>query len=351
MKHEPLVIMIPGDLHLTEPGLDNHQVGRWAVEQANTLIHPDVVQFIGDNVQNGTQAQFDLFKRLAEPLQMPWYALVGDHDLDQERSDGLFRANVGAGFGTCMLKGHRLIRLHTQEAKPLGLSFEQLDWFRQQVDFGLSAGERVVVFQHNYPYQIWEDFAGPGADVWREIVQTRRITAIFSGHTHYWQIANDGRNVCVAGRSIGDPEGGPPGYTLVFLHNEDLAVCYRTIQDSEPIVLITHPRDYLLALGPAHVVSGRDCVRARIWSRRPLATVQYRLDSGPWMPLEPVGCQDWAGPLGGDKLAKGQHSVHVVAETENGTCGEQAIDFPVDATGRFTAVPGVRPLVSATAFC
>ncbi|AWM40264.1 hypothetical protein GobsT_12770 [Gemmata obscuriglobus] len=24
-----------------------------------------------------------------------------------------------------------------------------------------------MVFQHNYPYQIWEDFAGPGADEFR----------------------------------------------------------------------------------------------------------------------------------------------------------------------------------------
>ena len=57
-------------------------------------------------------------------------------------------------------------------------------------------------------------------------MQTRRIAAIVTGHTHYDQIANDGRNVAIALRSIGDPEGGAPGYAVVYLHGTDLAVAY-----------------------------------------------------------------------------------------------------------------------------
>ena len=123
-----------------------------------------------------------------------------------------------------------------------------------------------MVFQHNYPYQIWEDFAGPGIDDWRAIVQTRRIAAIVCGHTHYWQVANDGRNVVVATRSIGDPEGGPPGYTLGYFHGDDLAVAYRSVEDDGPVVLVTHPRDVLLATGSRHVIAGHDHLRVRTWS-------------------------------------------------------------------------------------
>jgi hypothetical protein len=56
------------------------------------------------------------------------------------------------------------------------------------------------------------------------------LTVILAGHTHYWQIANDGRNVAIAMRSIGDPEGGPPGYALAFFHGDDFAVLYRTAE-------------------------------------------------------------------------------------------------------------------------
>jgi hypothetical protein len=115
-----------------------------------------------------------------------------------------FRAHVGETSGAFSLRGFRFIRLDTQEARPLRLLPEQIDWFRSEVDAALAAGERVVIFQHNYPYQIWEDFAGPGIDDWRAIVQTRRITAIVCGHTHYGQVANDGRNVALAHANQGD---------------------------------------------------------------------------------------------------------------------------------------------------
>ena len=33
---------------------------------------------------------------------------------------------------------------------------------------------RVVIFQHHYPYQVWEDFDGPGIDTWRDPTHAAR---------------------------------------------------------------------------------------------------------------------------------------------------------------------------------
>lgn len=348
---EPVVVVIPGDLHLTEPGLPNHKAALRAVEDANELIRPDFVQFIGDNVQDGTAEQFALFRSLAARVEAPWFALVGDHDALGDPGAARFREHVGASFGSVAVRGFRFVRLNTQEARPVGLSAAQVEWFRGEVDAALAAGERVVVFQHNYPYQIWEDFAGPGIDAWREVVQTRRVHAIVCGHTHYWQAANDGRNAVVAVRSIGDPEGGSPGYAVAAFHGDDFAIAYRAVEERGPLVLVTHPREALLATGPAHVVQRADEVRARVWSPVPVARVEARANDGPWVPmvLAPNGL--WRAPLPGGRLSKGVHRLTVRAEGASGESGERGTEFAVDPTGRYTAVPAARPVVTSTNFC
>jgi 3',5'-cyclic-AMP phosphodiesterase len=348
---EPVVVVVPGDLHLINPELDNVRATRWVVEQVNDLIRPDFVQFIGDNVQDATEAQFQLFNELRGPLNVRHYALIGDHDIKNDPGALAFRRHVGQPCGAMSLRGFRFIRLNTQESRPLGISVEQIDWFRAEVDGALARGERVVVFQHNYPYQIWENFAGPGIDDWRAVVQTRRIEAIICGHTHYWQVANDGRNVAIATRSIGDPEGGPPGYTLVYFRGDDLAATYRSVGDTSPAVLVTHPREKLLATGPRHIVRGADQVVVRTWSKPGVTAVRYRIDYGPWCGLETLNDGHWTGLLPGDRLAKGEHLLEVAAVTRDGSPGQQRIEFMVDPSGRYTAVPEARPVVTSTAFC
>jgi 3',5'-cyclic-AMP phosphodiesterase len=164
------------------------------------------------------------------------------------------------------------------------------------------------------------------------------------------QVANDGRNPVVATRSIGDPEGGGPGYLILHCHGDDLALTYRTVVDSGPIILITHPRDSLLATGPAHVVRGTALARARIWSSDPLAAVRGCCDADAWTNLEPDDAGDWGFRLP-PVLSKGQHSVEVRAIDIAGRTGSQRLEFAADPTGRYTAIPHVRPPVRATQFC
>lgn len=348
-NNRPIIVMIPGDLHLTEAGLPNHKAALWAVSQANEFISPDFVQFIGDNVQNGTPDEFTLFHDLTNQLHMPWYALVGDHDAQGDPEAIQFRKHVDDTCGSVSLGGFRFFRLNTQEGRPVGLSKEQIGWFRAEVEAAIADRERIVVFQHNYPYQIWEDYAGPGIDEWREVVQTRIIHAIITGHTHYWQMANDGRNALVTTRSIGDPEGGPPGYTLAVFDGEDFAIAFRSTNDLGPLVLITHPREAILATRPIHIVKGMDEVRAQVWSTSTTEAVGFRVDDGQWVPMKHDGERTWRAPLPGDKLMKGRHTLSVRAEAEQS--GEQEIEFIVDATGRYTAIPTVHPVVTATNFC
>jgi hypothetical protein len=59
----------------------------------------------------------------------------------------------------------------------------------------------------------------------------------------------------------------------------------------------------------------------------------------------------WGHPLPGDQLNKGEHTLEALAVDKAGRRGSQRIGFMVDATGRYTAIPMVRPVVIGTAFC
>jgi Icc protein len=349
--NDAVVFVVPGDLHLTKPGLDNHKAALWMVDDVNNLIRPDFVQFIGDNVQNAREEEFQLFREIRDRLLVPSDVLVGDHDVHDDSRAEKFRRFVGDTYGVTSLHGFCFLRLNTLEHRPLGFSDRQVRWFAEQLSEILGRGERAVVFQHHYPFKVWEQFDGPGIEAWREVVQTRRISAIFTGHTHYGQTANDGRNVAITTRSIGDPEGGPPGYTLAYLHGEDLAVTYRSTDDRGPVVLITHPRDKLLAIGLRHIVNGSDHVYVRIWSAETVTSVQGRVDQEDWFDLQPLAPGIWGHPLRGDQLTKGEHTLEAQADDKAGGKGSQRIGFMVDATGRYTAIPMVRPVVTGTAFC
>jgi hypothetical protein len=349
--YAPVVVVWPGDLHLETSDRENYRCAEAVIEQINTLVKPDFVQFAGDNVQHATLDQFQLFSDLCSRLTVPWYPLVGDHDAHHDPQANAFRAKFGDTYGAMSLKGFRFIRLNTMEYRPLGLSREQVIWFRYEVDKAITRRERIVIFQHHYPYQIWEDFSGPGIDEWREIVVTRPITAIFAGHTHYGQIANDGRNVSIATRSIGDPEGGPAGYSLIYLFRDDLAVTHRAVDDHGPIVLVTHPRDVLLALNAKHIVSGQAPCEVRIWSMTPVTSIKGMLTDGESFDFKHVSARNWSCILPGDRMPKGENELAVEAEDASGAVGRSRIKVMVDRSGRYTAFPRVWPEVFETKFC
>jgi Icc protein len=138
---------------------------------------------------------------------------------------------------------------------------------------------------------------------------------------------------------------------LLYLRGDDLAVTYRSMEARGPVVLVTHPRERLLATCRRHIVSGPDRVVVRTWSDPRVWAVRCRIDEGDWASLESSEDGNWSAPLPGDRLAKGEHILEVVAVASDDTEGSQRIGFTVDSTGRYTAVPEARPAVTSTAFC
>jgi predicted phosphodiesterase len=351
MNPKAVVFVWPGDLHLESADRPNYKTALWMADEVNELIRPDFVQFAGDNVQHARDNEWKLFHDVTSKLRMPFHALVGDHDAHHDPGCRAYQARLGATYQAFTVGDYRFICLNTMQYRPLGLSDEQAIWFSYEVDAALARGERVVVFQHHYPFQVWEDFAGPGIVEWRKVIQTRPIIALFAGHTHYGQMANDGRNIYVATRSIGDPEGGPAGYAIVHLDGEEVASTYRSVEDRGPIALITHPRRVILAMKPAHIVTGPAEGRVRGWSNEKITSAEARIDEGPWIDMRKTGDMTWSFPIPGDTLNKGEHMLEARLIDEQKSQGSDRITFACDLSGRYNAYPTVEPVVKETKFC
>ena len=164
-------------------------------------------------------------------------------------------------------------------------------------------------------------------------------------------MANDGRNIYVATRSIGDPEGGAAGYAIVHLDDEDIALTYRTTEQKGPIALITHPRRVILATRAAHIITGPGECRARGWSSTPIKSAQARIDDGAWGEMKETDDMTWSFPIPGDLLAKGEHSLEVSLTDESGATGTDRITFACDLSGRYNPYPMVDPVVKGTKYC
>jgi len=351
LADESITVVIPGDLHLTERGQPNQIAAATLIESVNRLIRPDFVQFIGDNVQNARSSEWALFRELSGRLQVPHYVLVGDHDVIDDPAATQFQKCVGEPMGTLSLRGVRFVRLNTLDPAPLGFSNSQLSWLLDQFVRASQQHQRVVVFQHHYPYKVCESFTGPGIDEWWALINAHRPLAVVCGHTHYGQISNNGRTVAIATRSIADPEGGPAGCLVVHIDGDDLAIVDRSAVETEPLLMITHPRDAILATDASHIVSTDDQIRVRVWSLDPIRAIVAHVDDRPPIPLSSLNDNIWFGSLINDGFSKGLHSIRVIARCVSGQITERRLSFIFDATGRYTGIPAVRPVVETTAFC
>ena len=223
------------------------------------------------------------------------------------------------------------------------------------MDAALDHHEQVIVFQHHYPFKVLaEQFCGPGIDAWRQIMQRHaasRPSSQATPRTAPRQAANDGRTSASSPRGPSViPEVAIRDTPFWFIHGyyvDDLSVNRR---DWANRLATAFRLIKLLASDSRHIVVGPDEVRVRTWSAVPMTRIAARVDEGGWHDF--LGARAHGGIRWlATKSAKGEHRLEVQAVDSHGRRGGQTIDSVVDATGRYTAVPFVRPVVTATAFC
>lgn len=280
---EPLAFAHIGDLHLTTGEAENARDFAAIVAQLNAVEGLDFVFLPGDNADNGRPEQYALVRAGLDSLHLPAHVITGDHDMEGGSLDA-FQAGLGGPPlpYAVDVRGVRCLFLDMCGTGTGGPDFrlgpEQVAWLASELEI---AGARdCALFMHSYP----SDLKGEGeASQVADLIHRGPVRLVEMGHTHYNELANDGRTVYAAARSTGQIEEGPVGYAVAALDGGVVSWRFKELARPWPFVLITAPADRRLAIDAGHAVGARFILRALVLG--PAERVEFRLDDGPWQAM------------------------------------------------------------------
>jgi 3',5'-cyclic AMP phosphodiesterase CpdA len=165
------------------------------VDVADYLLREpvDFVMALGDVVDSGAGAEYDICRTVYEILGTPCYTVIGNHDVWNEGWTH-YRRQFGPSVYTMSLRaGRRESLLIALDAAGATLGGLQRPWFERQL--AETTAQDIFVFAH---YPLWvpveTGYSQMGAqqEVYDLLNLLRRyeVRAHFSGHTHRWARTN-----------------------------------------------------------------------------------------------------------------------------------------------------------------
>ncbi len=273
-----------GDLHLTDAKQRNFLdflaiVAQIEIECGNTI---DFVVLPGDNADNGLPSQYALAATALKMLSVPVHAIPGDHDLEQGGLEAFYEGLGADSLPKALtIRGIRCLFLDISGPGGGGPDFraggDQVAWTQQELGDARARGETALIVMHSYP----DDLKGEGeTEAFNGLIEAHDVALVDMGHTHYNELANDGRTIFAATRSTGQIEEGPVGYSVATLDNGVVSWRFKALDDAFPLVVITAPADHRLLRDPGQAVSGVCEMRALVLGRRAIQSVTCQVEDG-----------------------------------------------------------------------
>jgi predicted phosphodiesterase len=252
----------------------------------------------GDIANEGTPAQYRLVRGALAPLAIPWFAVVGDHDVHEGTLEHVRRAMVPRlhhAFDVGPVRAVALNVFDGADPRQFCLGDEQLAWLDGELGQARRRQQTSAVFLHCYPTDL-----SAGGERLTELLREHDVRVVEMGHTHYNELANDGRTLFIATRSTGQVEEGPVGFSVTTLDGD--AVSWRFFElGALPAVLITSPADERIERDDhPGLPRGRTPVRvrAKVWSDGEVTTVEAFSGDAPRTGLTRVGASAvWEGEI------------------------------------------------------
>jgi len=157
-----------------------------AIRKVN-LLDPDFVISVGDLVEGNTDDEaeidrmWDEFETIVAPLTMPFYYVPGNHGLTNDVMERIWTQRFGRSYYHFTYRNVLFMCLNTEEMGGMGLSLEQVGYFREAL--AQHAGARwTFVFMHR---PLWMPQEDPGWLEVEKLLQDRPYT-VFAGHLHQY---------------------------------------------------------------------------------------------------------------------------------------------------------------------
>ena len=163
-----------------------------SLSYAGCLIH------LGDMIENpGNQAQWNNFINMTAPISrvMPWYAVVGNHDVgstsSQQTYQGVMDPPSDALYYSFDLMNSHFIILDTEiPGQEGGIVGEQLAWLKRDLQMYASSARYLFVFTHRpvFPQGHYRGHDLVNAQELHQLFVQYGVDAVFSGHEHQYYL-------------------------------------------------------------------------------------------------------------------------------------------------------------------
>lgn len=253
-----------GDLHMTKAGEQNHLDLAEIVNEVNRAFAGSVsfVFLPGDVADDGSRGAYAVVRGELDRLHVPWCAIIGDHDAHEKSFANYLEAMSERTHYAFTVGSVRFVAMNAFDVPDPGsfaVSAEQLAWVKHELQTATDGEQAKVLLLHCYP----SDLKVGGCEL-MEALRNFDVKLIDMGHTHYNEIANDGRTLYSATRSTGQIEEGPVGYSVTNI--DDDVVSWRFVELGKlPVVVITSPSDERLQTNTSKAPPGNLRVRAKFW--------------------------------------------------------------------------------------
>ncbi len=275
----------------------------------------------GDNANDDAESEYQLIKAATDNLQVPLYAVPGDHD--HKVDIGLYQKYMEPKlYQSFNAAGYHFVFLDVMA----GISSDEQSWLQSDLAAASAQGRKSVLFMHSYGY----------AYQLQSLIQKYNVLMLDTGHTHTNQMANDGHTVYAATRSTGQISEGPVGFSITNIDNGVISWKFKPL-GSWPFVMITSPSDKGLMTSGSQVVHGIETVRAKIWDDKGVASATYHVDNGQSYALTRIGStQMWNATFNSTKLSSGAHTITVNVRGAGGNTSQDTINVLVNQSGSTT---------------
>jgi hypothetical protein len=326
-----------GDLHMTTRQEQNFRDFLSLVEEVNRTM-ADSLNFAylpGDNADHGKAEEYALVREGLDRLTLPWFAIVGDHDVHPKRHYNFLRFLTPQPFYRFEVGSYRFFALDalvSDDPKVFDISSEQLDWLQQELELASAIHKRSVLFLHCYPSEL-----GKSSSPLRDLIRRHAVLLVDMGHTHYNEIAHDGQTLYTATRSTGQIEEGPVGFSITNLDNGVVSWRFKRLGEW-PFVMITAPADERLSThrdSSLQATGARMTVRVKAWSDRKLLRGFAAIGDQQVDLKQLPGCGVWQAGVDASRLSAGVYPLTVNLTDEAGKSGEDVIRVVVNSSGQY----------------